>query len=49
MENKVSEFMSFIRNEYYEKKLNMYREKDVETAMFVTRPSGGAAVYSYDI
>lgn len=49
MENKVHDFMNYVKKEYYENKLKMCSEKDVETAIFLTRPSGGAAVYSSDI
>lgn len=49
MENKVDVFMNIVRRDYYEKKLKISSEKDVETAMFLTRPSGGAAVYSSEL
>lgn len=49
MENKVNEFMNLVRSRYYEKKLQMYSKKDIETAMFLTHPGGGAAVCSYEI
>lgn len=45
MENKVCEFMNVVRRKYYEKKQKLYSK----TAMFLTRPSGGAAVYTYEI
>lgn len=49
MENRVQEFMNIVKIRYYENKLKLCNEREIDIAMFLTRPSGGAAVYSCEI
>ncbi|KAF8785599.1 N-acetylgalactosamine kinase like protein [Argiope bruennichi] len=47
--NQVTEFLETVRKNFYEKRVKEYPEINVNSALFVTKPSGGAAIYTLQI
>ncbi|GIX88173.1 n-acetylgalactosamine kinase [Caerostris extrusa] len=49
MKNNVDHFMEFVKKNFYEKRVEECPGIDVNCAMFVTKPSEGAAVYTLEV